>query len=122
MSVRREWTSRWGKLRREFLEGRLPMPEVLPVPGTENRWWWSCTECEEVGSEVTSEAMATTTAANHAQQHPSAADVEALEALKVTLMPEALLSPYQRSFRDALDPPGPQSVEEARNRADGISN
>ncbi|KAG9060519.1 hypothetical protein L860_000108 [Cutibacterium granulosum DSM 20700] len=51
---------------------------------------------------MTSSRLATTAGRNHAQTHISADDRAALDALKVTYMPEALLTPSQRALRDQL--------------------
>ncbi|SNV34589.1 Uncharacterised protein [Cutibacterium granulosum] len=58
--------------------------------------------CGAVGTNVTSSRLATTAGRNHAQTHISADDRAALDALKVTYMPEALLTPSQRALRDQL--------------------
>ena len=97
--LRKEWPRTWARLRREYLDGKVLDAVVLPS-GAGVRW--ECPVCGAVGTEVTNSRLATTAGRNHMQTHISDDDREALEALKVTHMPEALLTPYQRNLRDQL--------------------
>ncbi|MGK2350783.1 hypothetical protein [Cutibacterium sp. V947] len=89
----------WTRLRREYLDGKILDAVVLPS-GAGTRW--ECPVCGEVGTNVTSSRLATTAGRNHMQTHISADDHTTMEALKVTHIPEALLTPYQRTLRNQL--------------------
>lgn len=98
---RKEWAREWAHLRREFLAGHLLDAVVLPVPDT-GGVRWECPVCGELGSTLTNEKQAATAGRNHMQVHVSDEDYEALEDLKVSRMPEHLLTPFQRRRRDGL--------------------
>ncbi|BDQ40020.1 hypothetical protein [Cutibacterium granulosum] len=97
--LKKAWAREWTRLRREYLDGKVLDAVVIPS-GTGVRW--ECPVRGEVGADVTSSRLATTAGRNHAQTHISADDRAALDALKVTYMPEALLTPSQRALRDQL--------------------
>lgn len=97
---RKAWAREWSRLRREFLEGRLADAVVFPV---EDGHRWECPFCGESGSVVKTEARALTAGRGHMQTHVSDEDREALEDLKVTRMPENLLTPFQRNRRATLE-------------------
>ncbi|OCK14600.1 hypothetical protein [Cutibacterium avidum] len=99
MSTYGDLKKAWARLRREYLDGKVLDAVVIPS-GTGVRW--ECPVCGAVGTDVTSSRLATTAGRNHAQTHISADDRAALDALKVTYMPEALLTPSQRALRDQL--------------------
>ncbi|MDK7358979.1 hypothetical protein [Cutibacterium avidum] len=99
MSTYGDLKKAWARLRREYLDGKVLDAVVIPS-GTGVRW--ECPVCGAVGTDVTSSRLATTAGRNHAQTHISADDRAALDALKVTHMPEALLTPSLTSSR--LDP------------------
>ena len=63
---------------------------------------WECPVCGVVGTVVSQSRLATTAGRNHMQTHISDDDREALEALKVTRMPESLLTPSQHALRDQI--------------------
>lgn len=96
---KKAWASRWALMRREYLDGRLLDALVLP-DGDGVRW--ECPLCGEHGTTITSERLAVTAGRGHMNVHVSDEDREALEDLKVTTMPEDLLTPFQRRRRDAL--------------------
>ena len=96
---KKAWAREWARLRREYLDGKVLDAVVLPS-GAGVRW--ECPVCGAVGTDVTNSRLATTAGRNHMQTHISDDDREALEALKVTHMSEALLTPYQRNLRDQL--------------------
>ena len=99
MSTYGDLKKAWARLRREYLDGKVLDAVVIPS-GTGVRG--ECPVCGAVGTDVTSSRLATTAGRNHAQTHISADDRAALDALKVTHMPETLLTPYQRALRDQL--------------------
>ena len=99
MSTYGDLKKAWARLRREYLDGKVLDAVVIPS-GTGVRW--ECPVCGAVGTDVTSSRLATTAGRNHAQTHISADDRAALDALKVTHKPEALLTPSLTSSR--LDP------------------
>ena len=99
MSTYGDLKKAWARLRREYLDGKVLDAVVIPS-GTGVRW--ECPVCGAVGTDVTSSRLATTAGRNHAQTHISADDRAALDALKVTYMPEALLTPSQRALRAQL--------------------
>lgn len=90
----------WAHLRREFLTGRLADAVVFPA---EDGHRWECPFCGESGSVVKTEARALAAGRGHMQTHVSDEDREALEDLKVTRMPENLLTPFQRNRRATLE-------------------
>ncbi|MEA5651233.1 hypothetical protein [Cutibacterium granulosum] len=96
---KKTWAREWARLRREYLDGKVLDAVVLPSRAGVR---WECPVCGAVGTDVTNSRLATTAGRNHMQTHISDDDREALEALKVTHMPEALLTPYQRNLRDQL--------------------
>ncbi|WCC79412.1 hypothetical protein O6R08_07750 [Cutibacterium equinum] len=96
---KKAWTREWSRLRREYLNGKVLDAVVLPS-GAGVRW--ECPICGAVGTDVANTKLATTAGRNHAQTHISADDRAALEALKVTHMPEELLTPSQRTLRDQI--------------------
>lgn len=97
--LKKAWAREWAQLRREYLDGKVLDAVVLP---SLNGVRWECPICGAVGTDVTNTKLATTAGRNHMQTHISDDDYEALEALKVTRMPESLLTPYQRALRDQL--------------------
>ena len=99
MSTYGDLKKAWARLRREYLDGKVLDAVVIPS-GTGVRG--ECPVCGAVGTDVTNSRLATTAGRNHAQTHISADDRAALDALKVTHMPEALLTPSLTSSR--LDP------------------
>ena len=98
---RRAWAKQWAQLRKEFLSGRLLDVLVQPAPGGEG-YWWECPVCGALGSEVKRESTALKAGRGHMQTHVTPEDLEALEDLKVTNMPEQLLTPFQRERRALL--------------------
>ena len=98
---KKAWAREWAHRRADFLKGRLLDILVQPVPGS-NGFWWECPVCGELGSEIASEGPARTAGRGHMQTHVTDDDYETLEDLKVTTMPENLLTPYQRRRRDAV--------------------
>ncbi|WP_297742537.1 hypothetical protein [uncultured Tessaracoccus sp.] len=96
---KKAWAREWAQLRREFLNGKVLDTVVLPSgPGVR----WECPVCGEVGTVVSQSRLATTAGRNHMQTHISDDDREALEALKVTRIPESLLTPSQHALRDQI--------------------
>ena len=95
------WAKQWAQLRKEFLSGRLLDVLVQPAPGGEG-YWWECPVCGALGSEVKRESTALKAGRGHMQTHVTPEDLEALEDLKVTNMPEQLLTPFQRERRALL--------------------
>lgn len=98
---RRAWAKQWAQLRKEFLSGRLLDVLVQPAPGGEG-CWWECPVCGALGSEVKRESTALKAGRGHMQTHVTDKDLEALEDLKVSNMPEQLLTAFQRERRDQL--------------------
>ena len=101
--LRKEWSRTWARLRREYLDNDRAIvgPVVMAgiEPGTVR---WECPVCGDIGSDTWSASQAEAHGRVHMQTHISDDDHAALEALKVTHMPEALLTPYQRNLRDQL--------------------
>lgn len=98
---KKAWAREWALMRKEYLQGRVLDALVIDAPGMIGVRW-ECPICGDLGSTVTSEKLAQTAGRGHMQTHISREDSEALEDLKVTRMPEQLLTRYQRERRNQL--------------------
>ena len=97
---KKSWAREWAHLRRDFLAGHLADAVVFRI---EDGHRWECPFCGESGSILKKESLAQTASRGHMQTHASDEDYEALEDLKVTKMPEKLLTPFQRARRARLE-------------------
>lgn len=97
--LKKAWAREWTRLRREYLDGKV-LDAVVLRSRTGVRG--ECPVCGAVGTDVTSSRLATTAGRNHMQNPHQRRRPRRPDALKVTYMPEALLTPSQRALRDQL--------------------
>ena len=100
--MRGHWDRQWAHFRNEYIAGKFPPPIVAQVTASPaDGWRWECSECSD-GGFGRSEKEAESRGRGHTQTHISSDLREELEDLKVQMMPDNLLTFFQRSRREEL--------------------